>query len=364
MTLLASLLLLVSVSLALGCYPAPGATNLARTGVASQITDDPDDAARGPATKAIDGNKEGDFFKLSCTHTKEVEDPWWRVDLTQTYNVTLVVLTNRQDCCKERLKGAEVRVGNSPDNNNPVCGKVTDVSSATLSFYCKGMVGQFVSVVIPGKIVPLTVCEVEVYGDPLNLSNMLDHTTTTLLKKPLNLSRMTLLRSLLLVGSVSLTLGCSPAPGAVNLARTGVASQMSDYPYSTRSGVAKNAIDGNKDTDFNSESCTHTDLEKDPWWRLDLTQSYKISIVVITNRMDCCPERLMGAEVQVGNSPDNNNPVCGKVTDVSSATLSFCCKGMEGQYVSVVIPGRSEYLSMCEVEVYSDSVTNRNNVCW
>ncbi|XP_069588510.1 uncharacterized protein [Ranitomeya imitator] len=171
------------------------------------------------------------------------------------------------------------------------------------------------------------------------------------------------LLSLILLGSVVLALGCAPAPGATNLARTGVASQVSDYPYSTWSGLAKNAIDGNKDTDFNSDSCTHTNLEKDPWWKLDLKQSYKISIVILTNRMDCCPERLMGAEVRIGNSPDNNNPVCGTVTSVTTSTLTFCCPGMEGRYISVVIPGRSEYLSMCEVEAYSDSVTNQDKVC-
>ncbi|KAM4028459.1 fucolectin-like isoform 1-T2 [Anomaloglossus baeobatrachus] len=175
---------------------------------------------------------------------------------------------------------------------------------------------------------------------------------------------MTLLASLLLLVSVSLALGCSSAPGATNLAMNGEASQMSNYPYSTKSGAAKNAIDGRKDTDFNRESCTHTNLETNPWWRLNLTQSYEISNVVLTNRQDCCKERLMGAEVRVGNSPDNNNPVCGNVTDVSSATLSFCCQGMEGQYVSVVIPGRSKYLTLCEVEVYGDPVTDKNEVCW
>ncbi|XP_073517862.1 fucolectin-like [Phyllobates terribilis] len=161
--------------------------------------------------------------------------------------------------------------------------------------------------------------------------------------------------SLILLGSVVLALGCAPAPVATNIARTRVASQVSDYPYATRSILAKNAIDGNKDTDFSSGFCTHTNLEKDPWWKLDLGQSYKISSVAITNRMDCGLERLMGAEVRIGNSPDNNIPVCGTVTNVVSATMPFCCKGMEGRYVSVVIPGHSEYLSMCEVEVYSDS---------
>ncbi|CAJ0960432.1 unnamed protein product [Ranitomeya imitator] len=194
--------------------------------------------------------------------------------------------------------------------------------------------------------------------------NSAPSSTTTRRNRRTTVATMNPLLCLVLLASV--VLGCDPAPGATNLARTGVASQVSDYPYSTRSGVAKNAIDGNKDTDFNSNSCTHTNLEKDPWWKLDLKQSYKISIVVLTNRMDCCPEKLMGAEVRIGNSPDNNNPVCGSVSSVASSTLTFCCTGMEGRYISVVIPGRSEYLSMCEVEAYSYSVTIRNKsiVCW
>ena len=31
---------------------------------------------------------------------------------------------------------------------------------------------------------------------------------------------------------------------------------------------------------------------------------------------------------------------------------TFECNGMEGRYVTVVIPGRAEYLTLCEVEVY------------
>ena len=31
---------------------------------------------------------------------------------------------------------------------------------------------------------------------------------------------------------------------------------------------------------------------------------------------------------------------------------TFECYGMEGRYVTVVIPGRADYLILCEVEVY------------
>ncbi|KAG9467830.1 hypothetical protein GDO78_014221 [Eleutherodactylus coqui] len=121
-------------------------------------------------------------------------------------------------------------------------------------------------------------------------------------------------------------------------------------------GYAKNAIDDVKDTTYKDGSCTHTTKTPNPWWQVDLQQVYSISKVIITNRLDCCSDRLLGAQVRIGNSPDNNNPVCGTVTSLASATLPFCCNGMVGQYISVVIPGRSEYLTLCEVEVYGDPV--------
>ncbi|XP_077127864.1 uncharacterized protein LOC143783345 [Ranitomeya variabilis] len=290
----------------------PTGPNIAKYGEASQVSVYPH-KIMGYAIKAIDGGKDTNFFNGSCTHTKLVKDPWWKLDLKQTYKISNVILTNRMDSYEKRLLGAEVRIGNSPDNNNPVCGTVTNDTSATLSFCCNGMEGRYVSVVIPGRSEYLALCEVEVYGD----------------------------------------LVCTPTGS--NIAKYGEASQVSVYPHKIM-GYAIKAIDGGKDTNFYNGSCTLTNLAKDPWWKLDFKQTYKISNVILTNRMDSHEKRLLGAEVRIGNSPDNNNPICGTVTNVTSATLSFCCNGMEGRYVSVVIPGRSEYLALCEVEVYGDLV--------
>ncbi|XP_075437473.1 pentraxin fusion protein-like [Ascaphus truei] len=144
---------------------------------------------------------------------------------------------------------------------------------------------------------------------------------------------------------------CSPQPGAPNLARLVEVSQSSTF-INYQSATADRAIDGYKTGIFSAQPCTHTNNEKDPWWKLDLKQSYKIDTIVVTNRQDCCSERLKGAEVRVGNSADNKNPVCGTINDISNPKINLCCKGMEGRYVSVVIPGREEYLTLCEVEVY------------
>ncbi|XP_051948700.1 uncharacterized protein LOC127619749 isoform X2 [Xyrauchen texanus] len=93
-----------------------------------------------------------------------------------------------------------------------------------------------------------------------------------------------------------------------------------------------------------------------PWWRLDLLDSYSISRVIITNRGDCCPERLDGAEILIGNSLENNgnnNPRCAVLYNITAVeSFSVSCGGMEGRYVNVFIPGHSRFLSLSEVEVY------------
>uniref|UniRef100_H2ZWZ1 Fucolectin tachylectin-4 pentraxin-1 domain-containing protein n=1 Tax=Latimeria chalumnae TaxID=7897 RepID=H2ZWZ1_LATCH len=121
-------------------------------------------------------------------------------------------------------------------------------------------------------------------------------------------------------------------------------------------GAPGRAIDGNRNNNYWQNSCTHTKQELNPWWRVDLLKPHKVSTITIVNRKDCCATRLQGAEVRIGNSLANNgndNPVCGTVTSLSAgSTQSFCCNGMEGRYVSIQIPGRREYLTLCEVEVF------------
>jgi len=65
-----------------------------------------------------------------------------------------------------------------------------------------------------------------------------------------------------------------------------VASQSSTHSPSSMA-QAQNAIDGNKDGDYNGgHSCTHTvDGYGDPWWAVDLPGRYMISEVNIYNRL-------------------------------------------------------------------------------
>ncbi|XP_036845152.1 collectin-12-like [Oncorhynchus mykiss] len=138
----------------------------------------------------------------------------------------------------------------------------------------------------------------------------------------------------------------------VNVALKGVATQSSIY----LNGNAPNAIDGNRESDGYKGSCTHTAYDTNPWWRVDLLDVYRVTAVNITNRGDCCHERLNGTEIRIGNSLENNginNPRCFVISLIQAGkTKTVQCNEMEGRYVVAVIPGRSEWLSLCEVEVY------------
>lgn len=94
---------------------------------------------------------------------------------------------------------------------------------------------------------------------------------------------------------------------ARNLALYGKATQsdLVENPWSA-DGHAINAVDGNRDSHYEHGSCTATTLQDDPWWRLDLLDKYVVTSITITNRKDCCPERLDGAEIHIGNSLLNN----------------------------------------------------------
>ena len=63
----------------------------------------------GAPARAVDGNEDGDYFGSppSCTHTNAA-DPWWKVDLVGTYEVTSVVVWNRVGCCSKFTRSYQI----------------------------------------------------------------------------------------------------------------------------------------------------------------------------------------------------------------------------------------------------------------
>ena len=92
----------------------------------------------------------------------------------------------------------------------------------------------------------------------------------------------------------ALSLGISSIAG--NVAR-GKGAKQSSTIYG---GVPKRAVDGNRNSNWRGRSCTYTRRENRPWWRVDLGAIQKVMKVKVTNRGDCCWNRLKQVEIRVG----------------------------------------------------------------
>uniref|UniRef100_A0A8C7VAN2 Fucolectin tachylectin-4 pentraxin-1 domain-containing protein n=1 Tax=Oncorhynchus mykiss TaxID=8022 RepID=A0A8C7VAN2_ONCMY len=255
----------------------------------------------GTAKRSLDGIWNSTYEDHSCSHTLGETNPWWRVDLPETYQVPSVTITNR-DTSAERINGAEIRIGNSLENDgnsNPRC--VTALSSYILvmAFQCRGIKGRYVNIFLSGSNKHLSLCEAEV------------------------------------------NVGRRPE----NAATGGIASQSSQWD---KFGDANNAIDLNWTNRYLEGSCSHT-KDIDPWWRVDMSKTHNVTYVTITNRGDCCSDRISGAEIHVGDSlfnKGNSNPLCAGIPYIPAGqTRTFPCSGISGRDVNILLPGKEKCLT-------------------
>ncbi|XP_062320749.1 fucolectin-4-like [Osmerus eperlanus] len=259
------------------------------------------------------------------------------------HKVSYITITNREDCCVWRLDGAQILVGNSLQNNgnnNPVCVAISSIPAGdSVTFQCNGMEGRYVNIIRPGCFKILSVCEVEVYGEFFKEA-LTDTQQESSESQMINHECMQACETQCPVENIP-----------QNLASAGSATQSSEYD---NLGGASNAIDRKRDPRYHSGSCSHTKAETNPWWRLDLLGIYNVSSVSITNRGDCCHTRITGAEIRIGNHLDGvKSLLCAVIPEMKEGEVrEFACGEMEGRYVTVVLPGKEKYLSLCEVEVH------------
>ncbi|REJ64549.1 MAG: hypothetical protein DWQ31_21560 [Planctomycetota bacterium] len=79
------------------------------------------------------------------------------------------------------------------------------------------------------------------------------------------------------------------------LQRNGNASQSSTH----FTAKASRAADGDKSQNFKDGSVSHSQLEDNPYWMVDLGGVKDIGRIRIYNRKDCCGERLADAVVEI-----------------------------------------------------------------
>jgi len=122
------------------------------------------------------------------------------------------------------------------------------------------------------------------------------------------------------------------------------------------SGFASKAVDGNTSGAWNDGSMTHTChlLDNDPWWEVDLEETYVISSIVVYNRIDCCGERLSDFSVTINSVPEWTYTHTG----IPDYQTHIAVPNKVGSKVKVSIPG-TENLSLAEVEVYEKEQTCR-----
>nr|XP_006824442.1 PREDICTED: uncharacterized protein LOC100372851 [Saccoglossus kowalevskii] len=300
-------------------------------------------STKGPnkPTRAVDGIKNSDLGGKSCSQTEKESEPWWQLDLGNSYDVYKVVITNRFDCCSYRIKNAEVRVGESPTIlDNEMCGEeritgdIAEQKTINVMCGCREPIrGRYVSIQIADKNQMLALCEVQVFVSGGEQFPVLADWG----------------------GQGEMT--CPFPEGLINSAQGMSAIQSSE----NRGGKAKRAVDGTHNSDYAGKSCTQTNKEEEPYWVVDLGKTRTVYEVIITNRMDCCSFRLKGAEIRVGNREDfRENKLCRYTTitgqEASLETVKVTCEcgnPGRGRYVSIQIVGKKQILSLCEVEVWT-----------
>ena len=115
-------------------------------------------------------------------------------------------------------------------------------------------------------------------------------------------------------------------------------------------------MDGNTSGRYNQNSCTYTHKNNKAWWQVDLEKTQPIGKVIVYNRADCCGNRLNNFNVYADAHK------CGTIA-TAAAKNTIDCKKVEAQKVKVQLNGNNvRPLTLCEVEVYSPGVDQREDI--
>jgi hypothetical protein len=127
----------------------------------------------GDAGRAVDGNTDGSYYANSVSHTNGQPQDWWEVDLGSTYNIGLIKIWNRTDCCSERLSNFHVMVSERPFSSSNLNDSLSQ--SGIWSSHNSGKAGRTTEIKVnaQGRYVRiqlagtnwLQLAEVEVFGN-------------------------------------------------------------------------------------------------------------------------------------------------------------------------------------------------------
>ena len=261
----------------------------------------------GFASKAVDGNTNGNFENQSVTHTDFQSKPWWQVDLDSEETIRQINIYNRTDTASDRLSNFHVILldsfGNEIDRKR--ISSLTDTFAQIAIDYKKA---RYVRIELEGN-------------------------------NALSLAEVQVLR-------------------AENIAWKKQATQSS----TAYGGNANRALDGNTNSSYSQNSVTHTNFEKQAWWQVDLGRSEQVGLVRLFNRGDGeLAKRLSNFDVILY---DEKGQEVSKqfVKQLTSNQLDVQFNGKIGRYVRVQLRHEHQALSLAEVEVFRHIPVKDTNI--
>lgn len=109
-----------------------------------------------PVGKLIDGN--ADTF----SHTNDGNKEWIKITLKKEIPITKVLITNRKDCCRDRIVGATLTITNA-SGSTTFTEKIVDNKPVYTITPTKGTIGKVILLQRPDSGKPLNIAEMEVY---------------------------------------------------------------------------------------------------------------------------------------------------------------------------------------------------------
>lgn len=109
-----------------------------------------------PVGNLIDGK--ADTF----SHTNSGDKEWIKITLKKEIPITKILITNRKDCCQDRIVGATLTITNA-SGSTTFTEKITDNKPAYTITPTKGTIGKVILLQRPDSGNPLNIAEMEVY---------------------------------------------------------------------------------------------------------------------------------------------------------------------------------------------------------
>ena len=156
-----------------------------------------------------------------------------------------------------------------------------------------------------------------------------------------------------------------------NLALKGTATQSSTFAHTQADYFsAERAIDGDLSGGESAGSLSHTAVQHQAWWEVDLGRVVDIDTIRLWNRNDCCSDELSNFHVMVATQPFLTDDlalsrsqngvtdfpttgVAGRQTDIKIAE--------QGRYIRVQLEGGNA-LQLAEVQVFGSRRTDIANL--